>query len=282
MHLGRQARKLRTTCCMSRIYPFVVLLVMGLLSGCGTLSNGRGWGQDATPFPGWHRIHNAAIKAAIEPSTWIPAAAAAVLQIGDFDENLSDWAVDHTPIFGSQDRAKHASEYLWGAAGVGYLATALAAPSGEDGKQWSAAKLKGITVGAAALSLNLGVTEILKDGAHRTRPDGSNEDGFPSHHASSAAVFATLASRNLQSLAISYRARNLLQLGFTTFAAGSAWARVEGKQHYPSDVLAGYAIGHFLSAFVNDAFLGLDNSDDLVLTVEPSRNSVIVGLRWVY
>jgi len=31
--------------------------------------------------------------------------------------------------------------------------------------------------------------------------------------------------------------------------------RVEANVHDPSDVLTGYALGHFLGSFVNDAFL---------------------------
>jgi len=36
-----------------------------------------------------------------------------------------------------------------------------------------------------------------------------------------------------------------------------------GDKHNPSDVLAGYALGHFLSAFINDAFLGLEHENDM-------------------
>jgi membrane-associated phospholipid phosphatase len=40
-------------------------------------------------------------------------------------------------------------------------------------------------------------------------------------------------------------------------ASGVAWARVEARVHYPSDVLFGAALGHFLAAFIHDAFLNL-------------------------
>ena len=35
----------------------------------------------------------------------------------------------------------------------------------------------------------------------------------------------------------------------------TGWARVEAEKHYPSDVLAGYAIGHFIARFMYHAFL---------------------------
>jgi hypothetical protein len=57
---------------------------------------------------------------------------------------------------------------------------------------------------------------------------------------------------------------------------------VEAKKHYPSDVLVGYALGHFLSAFINDSFLGVDNEDTPQLIVEPSQKGAWVGLSWTF
>jgi hypothetical protein len=268
--------------CMPAKGLVVGLLAIGLLAGCGTLPNGRGWGQDATLFPGWQRIGRAARNAALAPETWAPVAAALVLQIDDWDEEISEWASDNTPLFGSQEDAEQASDYLREATGAAYLITALATPSGEDPKQWSVAKLKGIAIGAAAMTLTHETTELLKDTTDRTRPDESDDRSFPSGHASSAAGFATLGRKNLQSLSLTKRNRTLLSIGFTTLAAGTAWARVEAKRHHPSDVLVGYALGHFISAFVNDAFLGLDQAQGPQLTIKPSRNGVTVGIRLVY
>ncbi len=258
------------------------LAVIGSLAGCGTLPNGRGWGQDATLLPGWHRVAKAARDAALSPETWAPAAAALVLQIDDWDEDISEWAVENTPIFGSPEDADDASDYLRDATGVAYFMTALATPSGDDANQWTVAKLKGMAFGVAAVALTDGTTELLKNASERTRPDLSDDESFPSGHASSASAFTTLANRNLQSLSLSKRSRTLLRVGFTSLAAGTAWARVEAGRHYPSDVLAGYALGHFISAFINDAFLGLDQNEGPQLTLEPSKRGVIVGIRWVF
>ena len=64
--------------------------------------------------------------------------------------------------------------------------------------------------------------------------------------------------------------------------AGTAWARVEGERHYPSDVLAGMAIGHFFGAFITDAFLGLDYEDGAGATVEASRDGFKLTIFWGY
>ncbi len=261
---------------------FAWVLGVAFLAGCGTLPNGRGWGQDATLFPRWQRVSKAARDAVFSPETWAPAAAALVLQIDDWDEEISEWAVDNTPIFGSPEDAEDASDYLRDATGVIYFVTALATPSGEDPKPWSLAKLKGLTVGVSAVLLTDGTTELLKKGTDRTRPDGSDDESFPSGHTSSASAFSTLANRNLQSLSLSKTNRTLLRIGFTTITAATGWARMEAGRHFPSDVLVGYALGHFISAFLNDAFLGLDQNGGPRLTVEPSKDSISLGIRFVY
>jgi membrane-associated phospholipid phosphatase len=278
----QRLRKHRTISLLFAKGLLAVLLGTGLLAGCGTLPNGHGWGQDATLFPGWQRFGKAARDAAFSPETWAPAAAALVLQIDDWDKEISEWAVDNTPIFGSPEDAEDASDYLRDATGVTYFLTALATPSGEDPKSWSVAKLKGLTVGVTAVLLTDGTTELLKEATDRTRPDRSDDESLPSGHTSSASAFATLANCNLQSLPLSNTNRTLLRIGFTSLAAATGWARVEAGRHFPSDVLAGYALGHFISAFFNDAFLGLDQNDGPQISIEPSKDRIILGIRFAY
>ncbi|MFZ5447634.1 MAG: phosphatase PAP2 family protein [Thermodesulfobacteriota bacterium] len=252
------------------------------MTGCCTLPNGRGWGQDATLFPGWERLGKAALKAATEPETWVPAAGAAIFQIGSFDQNLSNWASNRTPIFGSQTNADTASEALQGASEAAYLITALATPSGEQPRDWVEAKLKGLMVGVAAVGLTEGTTDLLKNITNRSRPNDSDNQSFPSGHASRAAVCNTLAARNLDYLNMPNSARTGLRVGFLVLTCGTAWARVEAREHFPSDVLAGMAIGHFLGAFINDAFLGADSPQNLSLAVEPSRKDIYCTVRWMF
>ena len=259
-----------------------VFCVIMLLSGCGTLQNGRKWGQDATIFPGWQRIGNAALKAARAPATWAPALGALVFQIGDLDEQVSDWASDNTPVFGSKENAIDQSNFLRDAAKANYLITALATPSGQQPGEWVVAKAKGISVGWAAYISTQNTTGFLKGQTGRTRPDGSGDLSFPSNHASTAAVIAMLASKNIDSLPISDVYKTSLKIGTFTIDAGTAWARVEGERHYPSDVLAGMALGHFFGAFFNDAFLGLDQNEQIGLTIEPSMDGTLITFHWIF
>jgi len=62
-------------------------------------------------------------------------------------------------------------------------------------------------------------------------------------------------------------------------ATATAWARVEAGKHYPSDVLAGAALAHFVTVFIHDAFLGLPN-DEGHLYILPAEDGVEVQLKW--
>ena len=259
----------------------LVLCFMEMLTGCGTFANGRGWGQDATLFPGWNRIGKAALNAALEPGTWAPAVGAAVLQAGSLDSNLSHWASKRTPIFGSQTNAGTASDVLNGVSMGATVITALATPSGEQSGDWALNKAKGLSVDIAAVALTSGATTGLKSAVNRARPTGSGQS-FPSGHASNTSVCDTLSARNVDCLSIPDGARLGLNIGFTGLTVSTAWARIEAKQHYPSDVLAGMTLGHFLGAFINDAFLGTDTPKNFFFSVEPSKKDISCIMHWVF
>jgi len=271
--MGLKINRMKKT----RLLALVILVSIGyLLCGCSTLSNGRGWGQDATLKPGWEAVRESAVRAAKSPYTWAPLAGAAILQINDWDSELADWASENTPVFGSQQSARDASGVLKDISAAAWLVTALATPSGDSSGEWLAAKSKGIAVGAAASLLTGGITSAVKNWSDRTRPDGSDNDSFPSGHSSSAAAYATLAARNVQSIDMGPNLRKTMEIGFGVIAAGTAWARVEGGVHYPSDVLAGMALGHFVAAFINDAFMGLSDSANgsVALALSPELMSI--------
>lgn len=253
------------------------LLVL-CLAGCGTLPGGRKWGQDATLLPGWHRIGQAAVNAVTDPYTWVPAAGAAVFGIGNFDRRVSDWAREHHPVYGSRSRALSMSTDLVSVSRIAGVTTAVLTPSGDEpwGFLWS--KAKGLAVEYAAVGAAGGATSGLKDLTRRQRPDGSGNGSFPSGHTTYAASWSSLGRRNLESIAMPGLLRGTLDVGFAGLTAGTAWARVEGGKHYPSDVLAGAALANLITGFVHDAFLGLEPGAP-ALTVEPAERGVVAALR---
>lgn len=239
------------------IILWAALLAPLLLTGCGTLENGRGWGEDALGPVDLERVARAGRDALLSPATWVPLAGAGVLSLGHFDEQVSDWASVQNPLFGSQAAAGHAGDYLTGLLAFEAVGTALATPSGDTPGDWTLAKLKGGAVELGAIAATNGLTEGLKRMSNRERPDGSDYCSFPSGHTANAFALATLANRNLDSIDSLGSARVPLQIGNAVLASGVGWARVEARKHYPSDVLFGAALGNFLTAFIHDAFMNL-------------------------
>jgi membrane-associated phospholipid phosphatase len=248
-------------------------------SACGTLPNGGRWGDQATFSPGWHRVGAAARRAVSSPSVWIPAAGAGLFLIGEetsrADSRLSDWASSKTPLFGSPATADRASDRLQNIARGAGVVTSLVTPGGRaDGARWLTAKGRGIVAGSSAVLGAFSVTHVLKESVERQRPDASDPDeankSFPSGHSSHTAVFSTMASRNVDHLPWPRHARTVAKGTFAVMTAATMWSRVEAKQHYPSDVLAGAAIGNFFGAFVYDAFLGLGPPGRATVTLQPS------------
>jgi membrane-associated phospholipid phosphatase len=248
--------------------------------GCATLPSGRGWGADATLSPGWDRVGMAAKNAATDPWVWGPLAGAAFFRVDDLDRRTSDWAREHTPVFGSQQNAEDWSDTLRSAASVAGFATLLATPSGDDAGEWITNKIKGGLVDVAAIGATSFSTRTLKSVAGRERPNAADLKSFPSGHASSAAVHARLATINLESIDMHPTLRSAADIGLHAVSFGTGWARIESGWHYPSDTLAGMALGNFFAAFFNQAFLGDDGSRALSLSA--TDGGAVLEWQWSF
>jgi len=244
------------------------------------MQNGRGWGQDATITPGWGRVGTAALNALKAPETWAPAAGAAAFQIGHADQKVSDWAGRNTPVYGSRHTADQVSDRLLYASGAIWAVSGTAAPSGDGAGEWTMNKIKGFSAEAGGGVAALGVVELLKKGADRSRPDNTDRESFPSGHAAGVSYFLTLSSRHVDTYGWSEGTVTASRISLGTIAAATAWARVEAYQHYPSDVLAGIALGHFFGAFLTDAFLGADNPRNAMLLFEPAKGGGLAMARF--
>lgn len=228
------------------------------LAGCATLPGGQRWGGDVTVAPGWARVRTAAVRAATDPWVWGPLAGAGVLQVGNFDHRLSHWGRSRTPIFGSEANATLWSDRLRSASVGVDLVTVLLTPSGDLDGSWLLDKAKGYLVNLAAATTAIESTTLLQHGIRRERPNGANDHSFPSDHSAASAVYTRLAALNLQEIPMSDETRGALDVGLHALSFATAWARVEGGWHYPSDTLAGMAIGNFCAEFFTSAFMGLD------------------------
>lgn len=237
------------------------------------MESGGKWGRDALYPIQWDRIPRAAARALVDPATWLPAMGASVFAIDDFDRRVSDWAIEHTPVFGSKATAGDVSDVLRTSLVLESYATVALTPSGDQAGDWLLAKSKGLAVEAVAHLANGAATGLAKDLAGRTRPDGSSDQSMPSGHATTAFGGARLANRNLEAMNLKPWAKWSLQSGNFAMASATAWARVEAGRHYPSDVLVGAALGNFITTFIHDALMNLpeDAPDRIQLEVSPRR-----------
>ena len=221
----------------------VLVAIFVVLTGCA----GGDWGA-RSGFPGsWQAVGDAALDAARQPSVWVPLSGALVVGVGDLDDNISDWAVREQPLFGSN--AADVSDTLLDASLGIWAATTLLAPTDSIGD-----KLRGTAVQASSIVLTGGISEGLKSLTDRTRPNGENDNSFPSGHASQAAVRSYWARTNLNHVDLPKGVQIGSSVALHSLGYATAWARVEANRHFPSDVLVGLALGNFLGKFMQALF----------------------------
>ena len=112
----------------------------------------------------------------------------------------------------------------------------------------------------------MALTEGLKDVTDRRRPQDNNTESFPSGHATRLGGLTYLTRRNLDDLDLAPGVQVGARVAAYGLAATGAWARVEAGKHHPSDVLFGYALGHFTTEWVRRVFF---RSDRLAVTYRP-------------
>ncbi len=229
------------------------------LAGCATPPGVRPWGENVTIRPGWARVRRAAAAAATDPWVWGPLAGAAALQVGNFDHRISRWGRTHTPVFGSNANATRWS-YRLRSASVGVdIAAILLAPSGRFGASWLEDKAKGYLVNLLAATTAIETNTLISRMARRERPNRANDHSFPSNHTTASAVYTRLATLNLRRIPMDRGTREALDAGLHGLTFATAWARIEGGWHYPSDTLFGMALGNFCARFFTSAFMGLNH-----------------------
>lgn len=259
-----------------RLRALALALSLLLLQGCAGTRTAAYWGADATATPSWSRLGEAALTAATDPLTWLPAAAAAGLQIGDADDDVAKWAHEETPLFGSRDTAEDASDWLRVGSFAAYGTAGLLAPAPEDA--WLASKAQGFAVGGGAILATWGATAGLKAATGRERPLSSADSSFPSNHASLTGAAARLTHETLRYHDLPPAVRIGSDAGLTGLALATAWARVEAGEHHPADVLAGLALGNFLAVFANEAFLAPAAGETVRLGVTPHGDGMLLQL----
>lgn len=253
-----------------RIVFWLGVSLIGLVSGCAT---------DSRFLPSSAAWRESARDAARDPATWIPLAGAAVIAASGSDHHISDWASDKTPVFGSRAGAKDFANYGSDALAVMTVGSLLFSPQQNRDESWWEEKSGRMVVMLAAHGAADGVTGALKPLTGRERPNEANNHSFPSGHATAAFAFASEFRRNLEDYPIEDSTRLMLDIGAYSVASGVAWARVEGKNHYPTDVLVGAGLGNFIASWIYQAFVGdgKRDTDNTLVSVTPVGDTIYLG-----
>jgi hypothetical protein len=199
---------------------------------------------------------------------WIPLAAAAIIAATSVDNDVSEWAIEHQPVFGSADNAINWSDWL----SNGLVASALFTSFAQRDDSYQPLVTDVLALGGA-YAFSAGMKRV----ADRTRPDRSDDLSLPSQHATSAFFGAQITVRNLSTMGSPYLGP--IQATLFTLASASAWARIEAGRHYPSDILTGAAIGNFFAGMGN-AFL--KEREDLQVSYAPTWDGGELRIQWLF
>ncbi len=127
-------------------------------------------------------------------------------------------------------------------AGGGWPAAAAVVAIFTGGRFAHGTRFRAMTYDLAnAAIVNFGYTELVKVTVRRERPDGSNNQSFPSGHASDGFTWATVFQRHYG-----------WKLGLPAYAlaATMGYSRIVRDKHYLSDVVAGATLGYIVGRTV--------------------------------
>lgn len=236
------------------------------------------WQTQAAPLFSWERLSDASVRAAREPSTWAPLAAATVIAGGHWDKQWQRSAGKHQYVFG-QD-AEDMSNSLLGASTLLYgVSMLMAAPPDQDLGEALEWKASNVGVLLADKALVDGIVGEWKTRSGRDRPDGVADDSFPSKHSATTATQTTLTRRNLDYIDMNPGMRQLAKVGLYGIDGLTGIARIEADKHYPTDILVGMALGNFLANFSYNLFLEQPAPESYSFSLLPTQEGLTLNTR---
>ena len=237
------------------------------------LTMATGCAQIKRSVPTMERVIDVTKVVIREPETWVPLSAAAVIAATNLDREISDWASEETPLFGSQQSADDASDDLRNLLVIGAAAATLLAPvpEGDDGfrsRRIIANVASGSAVGA--------VVEAGKMAVGRDRPNDRNDESFPSGHSGTAFSSAVYIEQGLNETIENPLLRKSIKIGTTSAASLVAWARVEAQEHFPVDVLVSAGISNLIAKVFYQSITSDGESDVPPVAFEAGRDGFLV------
>lgn len=168
-------------------------------------------------------------------------AGAAILSTTNLDRQLVNTIADHNIIFGSRENANQSSDNLREILAIEWVSSIIFLEEN---------KIETLFTDFVIVQSNFAITDKLKEETHRDRPQGAGAtNSFPSAHTSSSFAYAHLVNSHWDHVLRGKNDVKYLEVEyFNNFLASLVgWSRLEANQHYPSDVLAGAALGELIS-----------------------------------
>ncbi|PNF78901.1 phosphatidic acid phosphatase [Stutzerimonas stutzeri] len=256
-------------------YRLVLAAAIALLSGaCSAETLGEN-------LMSWDHWTDSAGRAARDNATWMPLAGAAVIAAGGWDRQWQRSLAKHHYLFGEE--GEDASNRLLQAGTLLYATSLVFAAPAEtpftDALDWKAANLGAFVASKASVDELAG---RLKLASGRERPDGVPDDAFPSRHSATSAAQNTLTRRNLDYIEMDATLRDAAKIGLHTLDGLTGLARIEADQHYPTDVLAGIALGNFVSSFAFNLLLERGDPQSYQFNVVPALDGYALETHFTF
>lgn len=252
---------------------FILTLLFVLCSSCSFIARKGKWGKDAFYPIKSERVKNAFIKNATSAHVWVPTVGAGFIHVMAYDNKISKYVNKDRTIYNEQTKADNYSDNFNNALKYEmYLSILLTPSQNEEGKVnnyiWN--KFRGALLVNAASSSSKITQHTIRGVTDRRRPNAKDNNSLPSGHATEAGSRRVLITRNLESSGMDQSTQTGINTVNTLMSFGTMWARVEGKRHYPTDVLLGYALGSFVSGFIYDALINDDMHTSVSLGPTPN------------
>ena len=215
-------------------------------------------------------------------SPWVygPTLAALGLVLSGVDGKITDYATEQRPIFNNVQDAKQFSDNVAFYYLPVYSAVTTAIYSYKNTESRSH-KFFQYTSFLPSPILSYGLNAVLKDRSGRLRPDGSNNQSFPSAHTTLASSLTQFSRHNMKKLTRNSHVYDAVTIPHELLVVGVAWARLEARKHHLSDVLVGYSIGKFFSNFFHKLIFG-NSTDSHISFLLSNPENIGVQAQWSF
>lgn len=260
-----------------------LIIIIFLSSSCSLFKKEGQWGRRAGfPIRG-ERILSALQKNATSAHFWAPLAGAGVISMTGLDGTLSKFASESKILSPDHKSTDRFSDKLNSILEYERYASIMVASSWneEDGLGgYTLSKLRGGVVTELSARSTKPANDKLRSFIFRRRPDHSDHRSLPSGHATEASTSRTLISRNLDSANIDQDIVKTVNILNGAITGTVMWARVESRRHYPSDVLAGYSIGYFVSSVIYDSLMNLESNQTFSFVPMKDKYSLLYTVQY--